>query len=114
MNRVNEQVNVLKQLLTDSKTYGTYQAVGQTTWNILVETGLLVWLILCLTLVFFEWFWKLSVGSGRTFRNWFDNLQGSSDEIAAETGKTIILAGKNGLDFVISSAKKQLGLPKDA
>jgi hypothetical protein len=114
MDRVTAQANTLKQLFSDSKTYETYQAVGQTTWKILVETGLLVWLIFCLSLVFFEWFWKLSVGSGRDFRHWFDNLQGSSDEIAAETGKAILSVGKSGLDFTISTAKSQLGLPKDS
>jgi hypothetical protein len=114
MNRVAAQAGKLKQLLTNPKTYATYQTIAQTTWNIVVETGLLMWLVMCLSLVAFEWFWRVSVGAGRDFRSWFDNLQGSSDEIASQTSQAILAAGKNGLNFTISTAKSQLGSPKDS
>jgi hypothetical protein len=113
MDRVKAQADTLRKMVLDPTTYRTYQTLGQTTWTILAETALLVWLVLCLSLVVFEWFWKFSVGSGRDFRHWFDNLQGSSDQIASETGKAILSAGKSGLDFTISKAKSQLGLPQD-
>ncbi|MGQ9869544.1 hypothetical protein [Leptodesmis sp.] len=113
MNRIKAQWEKLWQILSQPKTYATYKEAGQVTWAILKETGVLAWLGICLLLVVFEWFWKTAIGSGRNFRNWFNNLEGSSDQIASETGKALLSAGKNSLDFTINAAKAQLGLPVD-
>ncbi|UIE38645.1 hypothetical protein [Leptodesmis sichuanensis] len=113
MDRIKTQWGKLWQIISQPKTYTTYKEAGQVTWAILQETGLLAWLGICLLLVMLEWFWKTAIGSGRNFRNWFNNLEGSSDQIASETGKALLSAGKNSLDFTINTAKSQLGLPID-
>jgi hypothetical protein len=114
MDKVKTQANKLWQILSSTTTYGTYANTLALTGRILVEVGLLLWLVVCLTLVAGEWFWAFSVGSGRDFRTWFDNLQGSSDQIATETGKALLNASKNSLDSTIAAAKKQLGIQDDA
>lgn len=114
MDRMKAQWEKLWQILSEPKTYVTYTEAIQVTWTILKETGLLAWLGICLCLVVFEWFWKTAIASGRNFRNWFNNLEGSSDQIASETGKALLSAGKNSLDFTISTAKAQLGMPVEA
>jgi hypothetical protein len=110
MERIKAQWEKLWQILAQPTTFATYKEAGQITWTILQETGLLAWLGICLFLVAFEWFWKIAIASGRNFRNWFNGLEGSSDQIAAETGKALLSAGKNSLDYTISTAKAQLGM----
>lgn len=109
MEKLKMQAAKLWQLLTASETYGVYQTAIATTWTILKETGLLLWLVICLVLVFGEWFWKTAIGAGRSFRNWFNSLEGSSDQIASETGKVLLTAGKSSLSSTLALAKTQLG-----
>lgn len=113
MERVKAQASKLGSLVTDPQTYAAYQNFFKTTWEILRETGLLLWLGVCLILVVFEWFWRNSVAIGRNSRTWLNNLEGSNEKIASETGKALLSAGKNSLDFTIATAKQQLGLPTD-
>ncbi len=111
MDRIKAQADKLSKIVTEPQTYATYKDFVLVTWNILKETGLLVWLIICLGLVFLEWFWNSSLAAGRNTRAWFNRLEGSNEQIASETGKALLSAGKNSLDFTIATAKKQLGLP---
>ena len=113
MDRIKAQADKLWKLLLEPQTYATYKDFVTTTWAILREAGLLVWLTLCLFLVGFEWFWNNSLAAGRNTRNWFNNLEGSSDQVASETGKALLSAGKSSLDFTIATAKQQLGLPAE-
>jgi len=110
MDRIKAQADKLWTLLLAPDTYAVYKNFVTTTWSILRETGLLLWLSLCLFLVVFEWFWNNSLQAGRNTRNWFNNLEGSNEQIASETGKALLSAGKNSLDFTITTAKQQLGL----
>lgn len=113
MERLKAQANRLLALLLEPQTYAVYKNFVATTWTILRETALLVWLVICLVLVVFEWFWKFALGAGRNSRNWFNNLEGSNEQIASETGKALLMAGKSSLDFTIATAKQQLGLTAD-
>jgi hypothetical protein len=111
MEKIKTQAALVWQLLSASETYGVYQNALSTTWKILKEAGLLVWLVICLTLVFGDWFWKTGVGAGQNARAWFDNLQeGSNDQLASETGKALLTVGKSSLLSTLSLAKTQLGL----
>jgi hypothetical protein len=109
MERIKAQADKLWQLISKADTLAAYKNVVTLTWEILKETALLVWLTICLILVVFEWFWKFSVGSGRSARDWFSSIEGSSDQLASETGKAFLAAGKNSLDFALVQAKTQLG-----
>jgi hypothetical protein len=109
MEKIQAQFTKLLKLLTASETFGTYQSAVTVTWTILKEAALLVWLVICLVLVVFDWFWKISVGTGRSARAWVNQLEGSSEQIASETGKALLSAGKSSLDYTLNQARSQLG-----
>lgn len=113
MDRIKVQADKLWTLLVEPQTYAAYKNFVVTTWAILRETALLVWLVVCLSLVAFEWFWKNSLAAGRSSRAWFNNLEGSNEQMASETGKALLAAGKSSLNFTIATAKQQLGLPAE-
>jgi hypothetical protein len=113
MNRIQAQWSKLWQLLTAPETGKTYQQAGALTGDVLKETGTLFWLVLCVFLVGFEWFWKISIQSGRDFRDWLDNMEKTSPErIVSEASKAIANIGKTSLSSTLSQAKKALGLPE--
>lgn len=115
MERIQAQAAKVLQLITSADTFATYQNAVAVTWRILVEAALLVWLTICLVVVVFEWGWQTSVGVGRQARTWWESTlsstEGSGDRVASEAGKALLTAGKNSLDFTITQAKSQLGLP---
>lgn len=117
MERIQAQASKVLQLITSADTFAIYQNAVTVTWKILVEAALLVWLTICLVIVVFEWGWQTSVGIGRNTRAWWDSTlsstEGSGDQVASEAGKALLTAGKNSLDFTITQAKSQLGLPID-
>ncbi|HIK54173.1 MAG TPA: hypothetical protein IGS37_03285 [Synechococcales cyanobacterium M55_K2018_004] len=111
MNRIQAQAKQLWQLLTTPTTAKTYQQAWVLTIQILKETGLLLWLVICLSLVFFDWFWKFGVQSGRNFRSWLNNMESTSPEnIVSGGGSALVTLGKNSLNAVLSQARQQLGL----
>jgi hypothetical protein len=112
MNKLKEQASHLWLLLIAPETWMTYQKTILTTWMILKESALLLWLFICLGLVFFEWFWKTAVTAGQRCRQWFKNLNGTSDQIATEASRALLNAGKGGLNATLNLARTQLGLPK--
>ncbi|BAS57454.1 hypothetical protein NIES2135_31810 [Leptolyngbya boryana NIES-2135] len=109
MDKIQAQFAKLWKLLTAPETFDTYKSAVVMTWTIIKETALLVWLVLCLVLVFADWFWKISVGAGRSTRAWFNGLEGSSEQIASETGRALLNAGKSSLDYTLNQARAQLG-----
>lgn len=111
MDRIRVQSAKLWQLLTAPDTFDSYKKVVLLTWDILKEAGILIWLVLCLVLVAFEWLWKTAFGTGQNFRNWVNQLEGTGDQAASEAGKALLSAGKNSLSYTITQAKTQLGLP---
>lgn len=114
MDRIKAQADKLWTLLLAPQTYAVYKNFVVTTWTILREAALLIWLSLCLFLIVFDWFWHNSVSAGQKSRDWFNQLEGSNEQLASETGKALLSAGKNSLDFTITTAKQQLGLAADS
>ncbi|MGG6294754.1 hypothetical protein ACQ4M4_10040 [Leptolyngbya sp. AN02str] len=111
--QISNQASKVWNTLTDPETAKTYGQTGKLTWNIIQEVGLLLWLVLCLTLVLFDWFWKNSIRLGSNTRNWIENIEKpSTDRIASETGKTLASAFSNGAAFALAQAREQLGLPQ--
>lgn len=112
MNRIQAQANKLWQLLSTPDTLATYRKTVLLTWEITKETAGLLWLVICLGLVFFDWSWKWSIQAGRSVRGWVNNIDGSKpDQLAGEVGKALISAGKNSVDYTLTQAREQLGLP---
>lgn len=120
MDKLKTQANKLWQLIFDPSTAATYQQTLGTTWAILKETGLLLWLIICLVLVLGDWFWQASYATGQKARDWVDTMQTSAQETTAEassssdvlgkTGKSLLTAGQTSLAAALAAAKGQLGI----
>lgn len=110
---ISVQANKVLKTLSDPATASAYQQAGAVTWTLIKETGILLWLVLCLALVAFDWFYNTAVSSGRNFRGWFDNLdQPDTNRIASEAGRALLSAGKNSLNYTIAKARVQVGLPE--
>lgn len=112
-NQIKNQADKLWQTLSAPTTLSTYQQTLNLTWKILTEAALLLWLVLCLVLVFFDWFGNTAIDLGRRSKLWFDNLQtAETDQIASDTGKALLEVGKTGIASTLSLARAQLGLPE--
>lgn len=119
MNKLKTQANKLWQLIFDPSTAATYQQTLGTTWAILRETGLLIWLVVCLVLVLGDWFWQASYATGQNTRTWVNNMQtsaqepiadASSGDVLGKTGKSLLSAGRSSLAATLAAAKEQLGI----
>jgi len=109
--QVQAQAAKLWQTLSDPGTAATYQTTLSLTWKIFAETGRLLWLVICLVLVFGEWIWKTGYRLGWGVRNWVNGLEKpSADRLLSETGKNLLEAGKAGAVMALATAKEQLGI----
>lgn len=112
-NQISSQATKVWQLVSDSNTVNSYKQALDVTWLILKETGILLWLVICLVLVAFDWFWANSIHLGRQTRNWWENLEHrDTNRLASEAGQTLVSLGKTGLAFTLAQAREQLGLPQ--
>ncbi|NMF85356.1 hypothetical protein [Nodosilinea sp. P-1105] len=114
MDKIKEQANQVGQLVFASDTGELYKKTFIRTWEILKETGILVWLVICLTFVGAEWFYRTSVGLGRNARIWYNGLgekaEKSEAQSAASTGQAVLDTVQSGATYLLSQARKQLGL----
>ena len=82
------------------------------TLTILTETGKLLWLVLCLGLVFFNWFWHGSIHLGARFKTWIDGLdEPKSTRLWSDAGQFLLETGQNSVALALTQARQQLGLP---
>lgn len=109
-NQISLQANKLWQLISASTTAAIYQQALSVTWQILQETGKLLWLVFCLVLVGFDWFWNNSVRLGRQTRAWFDRFDRTNDVAAAEMGQEVMSSMKSSFSALLAKARKQLGV----
>jgi|LakMenE18May11ns_1017448.scaffolds.fasta_scaffold9913166_2 hypothetical protein len=115
MDKIKQQANIVRQLLFAGDTAQIYQQTLTRTWDILRETSQLVWLVICLTFVGGEWFYRRSVQLGRDTRTWYNDLsrqtpspgEGQSMET---TGQALLDTVQSGASYLLSQARKQLGL----
>lgn len=115
MDKIKQQANIVRQLLFAGDTAQIYQQTLTRTWDILRETSQLVWLVICLTFVGGEWFYRRSVQLGRNTRTWYNDLsrqaaspgQGQSMET---TGQALLDTVQSSTSYLLSQARKQLGL----
>ncbi|MGB3310779.1 MAG: hypothetical protein WBG32_20140 [Nodosilinea sp.] len=115
MDTIKEQANVVSQLLFSADTGNIYKKALTRTWDILREVGVLLWLVICLTFVGGEWFYRTAVGLGRSTRAWYIGL--SEKDPAAEaqpitsTGKALLDTVQSGTSYLLTQARQQLGIP---
>ena len=110
-NQIQTQAAKVWETIAAPETGATYQKTGVLTWTILKETGLLLWLIVCLVLVAGEWIWKTGYRTGYGFRDWLNNFERPSpDRLLSATGQSLLDVGKTGFSSVLVTAKNQLGI----
>lgn len=113
MDRIKEQATKFWQTVSAPETLTVYQQAANVTWTILKELALLIWLVICLVLVAGDWFWTFSIQAGRSFRAWLNSFEEpSADRIASQAGQAIVTASKGSLNFTLSKARTELGLPE--
>ena len=107
-----DQVKVWWKTVSDQESLGTYQKTVQTTWNILRETGRLLWLVLCLGLVFVTWLWTTSKTSGQQLRTWYEGIpEPKSENVVTEASQFFASASRTTATKMMTQAREQLGLP---
>ncbi|WP_204150195.1 hypothetical protein [Leptolyngbya sp. CCY15150] len=113
MKQLKEQAAKVGQTIASAETIHAYRQAIAVTWIIIKETAILLWLTLCLVLVFGDWLYTTAISAGRGARQWFNSLQKTeSDQIASETGKALLAVGQSSVSSVIAQARTQLGLPE--
>jgi hypothetical protein len=111
-NQLSAQATKLGKLISDPGTLGSYQQTLAVTLNILKETVLLAWYVLCLSLVAIDWFWHRSIATGQQARTWLSDLQTvDSNELPNQVSQGMLTAGKSGISYVVAQARDQIGLP---
>ncbi|MBD0336115.1 MAG: hypothetical protein ICV62_11550 [Cyanobacteria bacterium Co-bin13] len=118
MDRIKNQANKVGQLLLASDTGAAYTKTVTLTWAILRETGILVWLVICLVFVGADWFWNNSIQLGRKARVWYsgfsEKAEGTANQPLGTTGQSLVEAGKAGATYLLAQAKQQLGIQQEA
>ncbi|NER80045.1 MAG: hypothetical protein F6K42_10765 [Leptolyngbya sp. SIO1D8] len=113
MDKIKEQSSKVSKLVFSGETGSTYRKTLILTWDILWETGILIWLTVCLLFVGAEWFWKTSIALGLKARGWYESTKESKAEepkSASEVGQSVLTALNSGTETLVYQAKKQLGI----
>ncbi|MBE9156733.1 hypothetical protein IQ265_07815 [Nodosilinea sp. LEGE 06152] len=115
MDKIKEQANVVSQLLFSADTSEIYKKALARTWDILREVGILLWLVICLTFVGGEWFYRTAVGLGRSTRAWYVGLSEKDSTADAQpitsTGQALLDTVQSGTSYLLAQARQQLGIP---
>lgn len=116
MDTIKEQANVVGQLLFSTDTGEIYKKTLTRTWDIIREVGVLLWLVICLTFVGGEWFYRTAVGLGRSTRAWYAGLSEQSPSTDAKpvaaTGQVLLDTVQSGTSYLLAQARQQLGIPE--
>jgi hypothetical protein len=116
MDKIKDKANIVSQLLFANDTGDIYKKTLTRTWDILREVGILLWLVLCLTFVGGEWFYRTSVGLGRSTRAWYTELSQKDSSVEAQpitsTGQALFDTVKSKTSYLLAQARQQLGLPE--
>lgn len=113
MDKIKIQSNKVGELLFASTTGEAYKKALSLTWDIVRETGILIWLVICLVFVGAEWFWKNSISLGSSVRAWYENVSTPKSEepqSANAISQSLLSALGSGTDNLLYQAKQQLGM----
>ncbi len=116
MDKIKEQANIVSQLLFTGDTGEIYAKTLSRTWDILREIGILLWLVICLTFVGGEWFYRTAVGLGRSTRTWYIGLSEKSPttepQSMTSTGQALFDTLQTSTAYLLAQARQQLGIPE--
>jgi len=113
VDKIKTQAGKVGDIIFDAETGATYKKTVTLTWAILRETGVLLWLVVCLLFVGAEWFWQKSITLGQSTRGWYEGLNEPRDEAPkspTEMGQSALSALGTGTATLLYQAKKQLGI----
>jgi hypothetical protein len=110
--QLTDQIKVWWKTVSSQDSLGTYQKTIQATWNILRETGKLLWLVLCLGLVLVTWIWTSSKTSSQKFQAWYQSIpEPKSEHVWTQASQLLVSTGRTTGTKVMTQAREQLGLP---
>lgn len=116
MDKIKEQASIVSQLLFSADTGDIYKKMLARTWDILREVGLLLWLVICLTFVGGEWFYRTAVGLGRSTRAWYVSLSekdpSTEPQSITSTGQALLDTVQSSTSYLLAQARQQLGIPE--
>ena len=111
--RIRTQASRFWSTLVGADTLNAYKNALSVTLAILKEGVLLIWLVICLGLVVFDWASAQAIAIGRGARNWYGNLEkNDSSQIAADVKQKLLSASKASVTMTIAQARQQVGLPE--
>ena len=117
MDKIKEQANRVFELVFTGDTAQVYQRTLTRSWDILRETGILIWLVICLIFVGGDWFYRNSVQLGSQTRAWYQQVtesSGASGEgpspSVGSTGQALLDSLKSGALYLLAQARQQLGI----
>lgn len=117
MDKIKEQANRVFELVFTGDTAQIYQKTLTRSWDILRETGILIWLVICLIFVGGEWFYRNSVQLGSQTRAWYQQVtensgissEGPSPSVGS-TGQALLGSLQSGALYLLDQARQQLGI----
>lgn len=113
MDKIKGQAAKVGELVFASETGAAYQKTLGLTWNILRETAILLWLVVCLLFVGVEWFWQTATTLGKKARSWYETLSQPSpqeEKSFGEIGQSLWDTVQSGAAVLLYQAKQQLGI----
>lgn len=113
VNKIKGQADKVSELLFSADTGAAYKKTAILTWEILRETGVLLWLIVCFVFIGGEWFWKNSISLGRQARDRYNTFQQPSSEeprSMSDIGQSAASAITSSFETLLYQAKQQLDI----
>lgn len=115
MERIKAQGRKVSSLIFSASTGAVYKQMFALTWQIVRETALLLWLVVCLVFVAAEWFYRRSIALGRSTRRWSSNLgqvaaSATEPRSLSTVGQSMLGAGQAGATFLVTQARRQLDM----
>ncbi|NJL46061.1 MAG: hypothetical protein HC922_10850 [Leptolyngbyaceae cyanobacterium SM2_3_12] len=123
MDKIKAQASTVSQVLLSAETGRIYKQALTRTWDIIRETSLLLWLVICLTFVGGEWLYRTAVKLGRNTRAWYSDLgkesavatPGGEPQTMGSTGQALLDTVQSGTAYLLNQARQQLGIkPSEA
>lgn len=113
--KIRSQASRFWNTVASADTANAYKQAIDVTLRIIKEAAVLVWLVLCLTLVIFDWGTERAIAAGRGTRTWISTLgESDSTQLAEGAKQKLLTASKASVTATISQARQQLGLPEKA
>jgi hypothetical protein len=111
--KIRSQASRFWNTVASADTATAYKNAIEVTLQILKEAAVLVWLVLCLVLVVFDWGTERAIAAGRGTRTWISTLSDrDSTQLAEGAKQTLLTASKSSIAATLAQARQQLGLPE--